>query len=251
MAGASFARKAGTRRLGQAAFATFVAPFIACKYTSRSVSSSSRSFWSCLRDRTTGLTLTEIPGEGRKLESALQAEFERVRPLILGALLDIVTHGLSRLPTTALTQYPRMADFAHWMAACETAVWPASTFARAYAGNRDAVVAASMEADAVATAIVTLVELEHEWKGTAKALLTRLGTLVGETVQRAKDWPSSPKAMGGRLRRATPILRGSGVEVTQPPRNDKTRTWTLIHQPRQQGDLTAQNAQQPEIEELR
>jgi hypothetical protein len=32
-----------------------------------------------------------------------------------------------------------MADFALWAAACETALWPAGTIARAYLANRQAI----------------------------------------------------------------------------------------------------------------
>ena len=32
-----------------------------------------------------------------------------------------------------------MADFALWATACETALWPAGTFARTYAASRSAV----------------------------------------------------------------------------------------------------------------
>jgi hypothetical protein len=35
---------------------------------------------------------------------------------------------------------PRMADFAHWISACETGLWSAGTFARACAENRRAAI---------------------------------------------------------------------------------------------------------------
>jgi hypothetical protein len=37
---------------------------------------------------------------------------------------------------------PRMADFALWATACETALWPAGTFMRAYEENRRAAIEA-------------------------------------------------------------------------------------------------------------
>ena len=36
-----------------------------------------------------------------------------------------------------LDSLPRMADFALWATACETALWTSGTFGAAYAGNRD------------------------------------------------------------------------------------------------------------------
>jgi hypothetical protein len=57
--------------------------------------------------------------------------------LDLGALLDAVVEGLRRLPETQPPKLPRMADFALWAMACETALRPAGTFWSAYCGNRD------------------------------------------------------------------------------------------------------------------
>src|SRR5215831_14760125 len=89
-----------------------------------------------LGDRAIFLTLAPI-GEGqRRLESELWREFEVERPRVLGALLDAVVHGLRAMGRVHLDRLPRMADFALWASACEPALWPAGTFARAYAENR-------------------------------------------------------------------------------------------------------------------
>jgi hypothetical protein len=40
--------------------------------------------------------------------------------------------GLRELPHVRLVRLPRVADFALWATACETALWPAGTFACAY-----------------------------------------------------------------------------------------------------------------------
>ena len=46
------------------------------------------------------------------------------RPRILGALLDAAAQGLQALPHVRLQWSPRMADFALWVAACETGCRP-------------------------------------------------------------------------------------------------------------------------------
>src|SRR5437763_1487406 len=89
-----------------------------------------------LGDRAIFLTLAPIGEAQRRPENELWREFEIARPRILGALLDAVVHGLRALGRVYLDRLPRMADFALWAAACETALWPAGTFARAYAANR-------------------------------------------------------------------------------------------------------------------
>jgi hypothetical protein len=81
-----------------------------------------------LADRAMFLTLEPIPEERRRSEEELWATFEIERPRILGVLLDAVVQGLKRLQGTRLEKLPRMADFALWATACETALWPAGTF---------------------------------------------------------------------------------------------------------------------------
>ncbi len=78
-----------------------------------------------LADRAVFLTLEPIPEERRRPEEELWAAFEAERPRILGVLLDAVAEGLKRLPRDPLPRLPRMADFALWATACETALWPA------------------------------------------------------------------------------------------------------------------------------
>jgi hypothetical protein len=84
-----------------------------------------------LGDRAIFLTLAPIGEAQRRPESELWREFEIARPCILGALLDAVVHGLRAMGCVHLDPLPRMADFALWATACETALWPAGTFASA------------------------------------------------------------------------------------------------------------------------
>jgi hypothetical protein len=106
-----------------------------------------------LGDRAIFLTLPPIGEAQRGSESELWREFEIVRPRILGALLDAVVHGLRALGRVHLDRLPRMADFALWATACETALSPAGTFARAYAANRRAGIEGVIDADPVAACV--------------------------------------------------------------------------------------------------
>lgn len=166
-----------------------------------------------LADRAVFLTLEPIPEERRRPEAELWAAFEVERPRILGALLDAVVEGVQRLPDTHLPKLPRMADFALWATACETALWPSGAFWAAYSGNRDEAVDSVIEADPIAAAIRTLVAERTEWTGTASELLVVLGEITGERMAKAKTWPDSPRALAGRLRRAATFLRKIGIEI--------------------------------------
>jgi hypothetical protein len=166
-----------------------------------------------LADRTLFLTLDAIPEEARRSKQELSAAFETARPRILGALLDVVAQGLVMLPRTRLEKLPRMADFALWVTACETSLWPAGTFWAAYCGNRDEAVEGVLESDLVAVALRAFMAKQTEWTGTATKLLVALSTEIGEPQSKSKEWPTSAKALSGRLRRAATFLRKVGVET--------------------------------------
>src|SRR5207253_2183129 len=166
-----------------------------------------------LADRAVFLTLEPIPEERRLPEAELWAAFEAERPRILGALLDVVMEGLRRLPETRLPKLPRMADFALWATACETALWPTGTFWSAYCGNRDEAVEGVIDADAVAAAVRAVMATRTEWTGTASDLLGALAEAAGERVAKSKTWPDSPRALAGRLRRAATFLGKIGIEI--------------------------------------
>jgi hypothetical protein len=93
-----------------------------------------------LADRALFLTLPPIADHQRRVERRLWRQFEVARPRILGSLLDAAAHGLRNMAGIRLEELPRMADFALWATACETAFWPAGTFTRAYHANRRAAI---------------------------------------------------------------------------------------------------------------
>ncbi len=167
-----------------------------------------------LADRAVFLTLEPIPEERRRPEAELWSAFEAERARLLGVLLDAVVEGLKRLPHTQLPRLPRMADFALWASACETAIWPAGTFWSAYCGNRDEAVEGVIDADPVAAAVRAVMTERTVWTGTASDLLGALGEVAGERIARSKTWPDSPRALSGRLRRAATFLRKISIEVS-------------------------------------
>jgi hypothetical protein len=194
-----------------------------------------------LADRAIFLTLEPIPEEQRRPEQELLAEFESKRALILGALLDAVAHGLRQLPRVRLDRLPRMADFARWSTACETAIWPAGTFWTAYSSNRDEAVADVIEADPVANAVRALMAMRTRWTGTASALLGALTELVGEAQRKSKSWPNTPSTLSGRLRRAATFLRKAGIEIAfdRETNHKRSRSIYITALPESGGDFAS------------
>ncbi len=176
-----------------------------------------------LADRAVFMALKAIPEEERRPEAELWAAFEEERPKILGVLLDAVAQGLRMLPDTRLEKLPRMADFALWVSACETAIWPTGTFWSAFCGNQASAVEKVIDADLVAAALRDLMSARTMWTGTATDLLDALSQEAGERATRSRLWPTTPQALTGRLRRATTFLRKLGLE-SEFDREGRSRT---------------------------
>jgi hypothetical protein len=167
-----------------------------------------------LADRAIFLNLQPIAEEERRSEAELWRDFEFLRPRILGALLDAAACGLRELPRVQLQQLPRMADFALWATACETALWPAGTFRRAYEDNRKAALEDVVDDDPVAACVRDIMAECNSWTGSAAELL-HVGTDRSRNGGSGSlsGWPSNPRALAGRLRRAQTCLRALGIEV--------------------------------------
>jgi hypothetical protein len=166
-----------------------------------------------LGDRAIFLTLAPIEEAQRRSEAELWRAFEIGRPRILGALLDSVVHGLRAIGGVQLEGLPRMADFAVWARACEGALWPAGTFARAYAANRRAAIESIIEADPIATCIRTIMANRTIWTGSATDLVRLCAESVRHDVSTGGAWVKNPRALAGRLRRAQTFLRTLGIEI--------------------------------------
>jgi hypothetical protein len=86
-------------------------------------------------DRALSICLPVVPKSARKTEKDIDERFAQVHGSIFGALLTAASYGLKRLPEVEKMKLdlPRLADFANWMIAVETALgweqgtWPLPT----------------------------------------------------------------------------------------------------------------------------
>ena len=165
-----------------------------------------------LLDRTISLELPSIPPAQRKPERQFWEHFEKVRPRVLGVLLDAVSRVLRDREKVRLVGHPRLADFAVAMAAAEPAFgWPEGTFAQAYAANQHAARARAVESDPVALLVEDLMQKAKTWSGTATQLLDVLKRRTHAVVV----WvPRDPARLSQWLRRLKPDLKAVGIEVT-------------------------------------
>lgn len=167
-----------------------------------------------LADRAILLELPRIQDHVRQREADFWREFEAAQPGIMGAVFDCLAAALANVQKVKLARLPRMADFATWIVAAESALpWEPGTFLNAYTQNRALVVEHSLEGDPVAVALRSFMEHRQEWEGTPTALLNELTDVTGELVSRGKSWPKAANGLSNRLRRAATFLSASGIEI--------------------------------------
>ncbi len=175
-----------------------------------------------LVSRSVFVSLPPISDDHRRDETTFWADFDRERPVLLGALLDLVSAALRHGRAVSLDRLPRMADFARWVVAAEPACpWPAGTFLRVYAGNREQAIEATIDGDPLAD----FVKAVCPWAGTARELLAQLNEKTPDAVQNTREWFRQPRHVANALRRLAPALRQVGINVAFA-RTNGTR---LIH----------------------
>jgi hypothetical protein len=152
------------------------------------------------------------PNQSCRPRSMLFAEIELSLPKIMGAVLDILCHGLRELPSAGSDGLGRMADFELWTNACETALWPKGTFSAAYRANRAAAAEDLLDADPVASAVRMLMAGRSTWAGNATKLHVILAPAF-ETVG-TTGMPVNPRDLSVKLRKAVPSLRKVGVNIS-------------------------------------
>ena len=136
-----------------------------------------------LADRS--LTMKLVVPSVRRSRTELMVEFERLRASIFGALLDVLAHGLKRLPRTKVANLPRLADFAKWGTACETAIAQPGAFLAAFTASQLTATEDVIELNPVATAIAAFMENRRTaWDGNHLAAVAR--------VEAARPYRGSP-----------------------------------------------------------
>jgi hypothetical protein len=204
-----------------------------------------------LAQRTLLVHLASVPDGERLTEDEFKAKFARAHADILGGLCGAAAYGLGAEKALKLKSLPRLATFYRWAIACEGALWLKGTFAAAFDSNAKSAVEDVVEADKAAFILRLFMADKGEWEGTATQLLgdlvgfirrplreaeaeharvmrqgkwgdaaeqERAAAKVRDAREKARDmlgegWPKLPHYLAGRLKRASPALRKSGINV--------------------------------------
>lgn len=164
-----------------------------------------------LADRSVFLLLEHL--ETYTPEKAFWEAFEAARPRILGALFDAMSVGIARLPHIQLAWTPRLADFAKWGSACETAIWKKGTFMMAYAENRGEAAQTVIDGHTLASTLFKFLEGRPTWTGTATELLKALDLIATEQERKERGWPKRPNALSNSLRVVAGVLGKVGYRI--------------------------------------
>ena len=158
------------------------------------------------------LVMLELPRrQSVRTERELEAIIRQRMPYWLGALFDAVSRVLEARPFLApSSSLPRMADFAHVLAAADKAGVTVGA-AEAYEQNRRDTAQEVRDGDELVDAIAMLLQKAEggRWEGFATELLQALNGLPG--LSRGCTWPKASNQLSGRLKRLAPSLADGGV----------------------------------------
>lgn len=176
-----------------------------------------------LLDRSILLNLERISPEKRKEAQVFWTEFEHDRPLILGAIFDVLAKALALYPTVKLDRLPRMADFTRWgYAISEASGFGGKAFVEAYSRNIEVQHDEAIEANPIAQVIVEFMKDKGSWKGTP-AQLYRLLTNIAFNLEisQSRSWPKDAARFGRALTIISPNLSAKSIEVERSRGKDR------------------------------
>lgn len=166
-----------------------------------------------LLDRSLLVELPVIEAKNRRTDAALNEDIERMRPGILGALLDGVSVALRNLDATDLPEKPRMADAYQWsVAAAEGLGFNPEDLTKHLLGADAESQQAALTTDPVAEAVLAFMGNRRAWEGTPTELHDLLTERISASVARSKAWPQGSNTLTPRLRRLAPALRKQGLD---------------------------------------
>ena len=172
-------------------------------------------------DRLLLVELDPIDRSQRKTDAEVAESIERIRAKTLGALFGLVAQVLDVLPGVELADKPRMADFALVLAALDQVNgWRTLPD---FLAATDEAAHNVIEGDSFATAVVDHATAQGTWEGTAGELLAELAGRKPPA-----DWPKTPRAVAGKLKRLTPALVLVGIAIVELPRQGGRRPLRLV-----------------------
>lgn len=171
-----------------------------------------------LASRAALVTLEPIRDSERREEREVWAIAERIRPQVLGGLLDAFCAGLANLDRTPKPK-ARNIDFARFMLSSENGLpWPSGEATEYLTTSRNELYEQALWKDRVALAVIDLQERLGTWSGT---MMDLLGVLQPPSAVGDDFWPTTGHKLTRRITQAAPLLEYKGVSVTKGARSKR------------------------------
>lgn len=168
-----------------------------------------------LLDRCILLELERIPPNERKEEKVLREEFEKDKPIILGAIFETLSKAMSIYDQVELNNLGRMADFTRWgYAIAEVLGIGGDKFLEAYLNNQNNANIEALESHPVGFAMYKFMEDKTVWSGSPTKLLSELEIVAGfEKIDTTNsNWAKTPNVLSRRLNEIKSNLLYLGIE---------------------------------------
>lgn len=168
-----------------------------------------------LLDRCILLELERIPPNERKEEKVLREEFEKDKPIILGAIFETLSKAMSIYDQVELNNLGRMADFTRWgYAIAEVLGIGGDKFLEAYLNNQNNANIEVLESHPVGFAMYKFMEDKTVWSGSPTKLLSELEIVAGfEKIDTTNsNWAKTPNVLSRRLNEIKSNLLDVGIE---------------------------------------
>lgn len=174
-----------------------------------------------LMDRSILVYLDRIDPSQRKEENELWAEFDKIKPEILGGVFDALSKAMAIYPNVKLRCLPRMADFARWGYAITEALGKSGQdFIRAYQNNINQQNEEVIQGNTLAQAMLQLMSDKLLWSGTYKEAWTELDELASPNKSDT-TFPKTERTLRKHLDRIKPNLIDQGISYILGARGEK------------------------------
>lgn len=178
-------------------------------------------------DRSITIEQDRIENENRRAEEEIIADFQELRPKLLGYIFDILVKALQIKPAIKLGQFPRMADFALWCEAIARAIgYKDLEFIKVYNDNIGKQNIEAMESNTLGQAIARFLSTWYDperpacWFGTTSDLLDKLTkTAIDHNLNiGSKSWHKAANSLSRKLKIILSNIReglGFGLSITR------------------------------------
>jgi hypothetical protein len=169
-------------------------------------------------DRCLILNFERINDDERLEEEQFWRQFNEEKPLLLGALFDVLSGVLKHAPGIVLTRKPRMADYSRYAAAAAIMLGETTeSFLAAFGENTKRQNNASIESSSTAQVVIEFMSDRDVWEGASSELygiLKQIAEKGNLQIGGAGGFPRAANWLWRKIKEVKPNLQSLGIEIT-------------------------------------